>query len=255
VSPAGERSIARRRRLRWIGPLWRWHRRAGLLAALLIALLAITGVLLNHTDALALAERPVEWRWVHALYGDRQGAERMGFAVGTAWVSQAEDEALFLDDRAIGRCAGALLGALQTAESLVIACSQELLLTDSSGNRIDALGSASGLDGTIEAVGVTGAGLLVQMNGRWRTFDIDTMKFAEAAPPYPEPARPQALPEALQARLDTSSHWLDWERLLLDLHSGRLFGRFGPLVMDLAAVLSLLLAFSGVAIWGLRRNR
>ena len=44
------------------------------------------------------------------------------------------------------------------------------------------------------------------------------------------------------------------ERLLLDLHSGRFFGRFGPWVMDAAAVLIVLLGVSGTWIW-LRRRR
>ncbi len=40
-----------------------------------------------------------------------------------------------------------------------------------------------------------------------------------------------------------------WDRLLLDLHTGRFFGHLGPYVMDLAAILLLLLAVSGGYNW------
>ena len=36
---------------------------------------------------------------------------------------------------------------------------------------------------------------------------------------------------------------------MLDLHSGRLFGSWGPLVMDVAAVLLVFLAISGFWLW------
>ena len=42
---------------------------------------------------------------------------------------------------------------------------------------------------------------------------------------------------------------LSYERVLLDLHSGRIFGRVGVLVVDAAAVALLLLALSGFYMW------
>jgi hypothetical protein len=47
---------------------------------------------------------------------------------------------------------------------------------------------------------------------------------------------------------------LTWDRVLLDLHTGRFFGGFGPYAMDAAAILLLLLVFSGVYNW-LKRIR
>ena len=42
---------------------------------------------------------------------------------------------------------------------------------------------------------------------------------------------------------------LTLERVLLDLHSGRLFGTFGVYIVDAAALLFLILAFTGVWMW------
>ncbi len=40
-----------------------------------------------------------------------------------------------------------------------------------------------------------------------------------------------------------------WDRVLLDLHTGRFFGSAGPYVMDAAAILLLVVASSGVYNW------
>lgn len=47
---------------------------------------------------------------------------------------------------------------------------------------------------------------------------------------------------------------LPWERVILDLHSGRIFGPWGPWLMDAAAILLLFLAGSGVSIWWKRQR-
>jgi hypothetical protein len=50
--------------------------------------------------------------------------------------------------------------------------------------------------------------------------------------------------------MDSRSHkTISWQRLLLDLHSGRWFGAYGVWLVDLAAVILLFLALSGCWIW------
>ncbi len=46
---------------------------------------------------------------------------------------------------------------------------------------------------------------------------------------------------------------LPLERVMLDLHSGRILGSWGVYLVDAAAVLFLMLAGSGVWLWGKRR--
>jgi len=48
---------------------------------------------------------------------------------------------------------------------------------------------------------------------------------------------------------------LSWERLLLDLHSGRLFGSVGVFIIDLAGIALLLIALSGVWVWVTKPGR
>lgn len=49
--------------------LMRWHRRIGLLAAALVAILAISGIVLNHREALQLDQRAITTEWLLQWYG------------------------------------------------------------------------------------------------------------------------------------------------------------------------------------------
>ena len=53
---------------------------------------------------------------------------------------------------------------------------------------------------------------------------------------------------------DYLANILTLERVLLDLHSGRIMGAVGPWIMDAAAILLLVLALTGIWMWtALRR--
>lgn len=48
---------------------------------------------------------------------------------------------------------------------------------------------------------------------------------------------------------------LKLERVILDLHSGRIFGQYGVYLMDAAAIALLWLSFSGLWVWNSRRRK
>jgi uncharacterized iron-regulated membrane protein len=48
---------------------------------------------------------------------------------------------------------------------------------------------------------------------------------------------------------------LKLERVILDLHSGRIFGRYGVYLMDAAATALLWLSLSGLWVWSSRRHK
>jgi len=74
---------------------------------------------------------------------------------------------------------------------------------------------------------------------------------AMADAPASESLELVALPDELSpARNQTIS----WQRVVLDMHSGRWFGPLGPWIVDLAALVLLFLACSGFWIWYSRRR-
>ena len=48
---------------------------------------------------------------------------------------------------------------------------------------------------------------------------------------------------------------LKLERVILDLHSGRIFGQYGIYLMDAAAIALLWLSLSGLWVWNSRRRK
>ncbi len=246
------RTRAGARRAAW---LWRWHRRAGVIASLLLLMLAVTGLALNHSEGLRLDKRAVGWDWPYALYGTSAAGSWKGFGAGAAWVLQAGEGRLFLDTREIGRCEGPITGAMVLREMLLVACERELLLLTPAGERIDALDATAGLPVPVAGLALRGDEALLLAAGQWQRFDADAMSLAPAPDADLQPLAPATPPPELLEALGRASGWLNWERFLLDLHSGRLFGRAGVLLVDVGGVLSLLLALSGVLMWASRQRR
>jgi len=258
MSPRAERPApdtqrrSRARRAGLVGTLWRWHRRTGLAAALFLVFMALSGILLNHGAALGL-ERPVPaLDWLRRVYGEPP-TTWTGYAAGSHWVSQRNEGRFHLDAQPAERCDGRLVGALWSGDLLLVACERELVLLQQDGARVDSMNAASGLPGPLEAVAADPDGVLLRLGSGWRRFDPLEMAFGTPVPmaegvPAAEP------PRDLREALDAGAGWLSWERLLLDLHSGRLFGPLGPLVVDAIGLLAIALALSGVTMWSLHRR-
>ena len=70
-------------------------------------------------------------------------------------------------------------------------------------------------------------------------------------------AEKSALPETLRASIaqDYQGEGITLERLVLDVHSGRIAGLVGVYVMDAVAIGMLLLVMSGAALGWLRRRK
>ena len=65
-------------------PLYRWHRRIGMIAVLFVVVLSITGILLNHNAQLDLNKTKVTSSWLLALYGmDDQPMSEFGYPAET----------------------------------------------------------------------------------------------------------------------------------------------------------------------------
>ncbi|MCB1688857.1 MAG: PepSY domain-containing protein [Halioglobus sp.] len=246
-----------RRRPRLVGILWHWHRRVGLVVALFALLLAVTGIVLNHTSQLGLDRSFVPWSWLTQLYGD-DSSDLPAFKLGEKWLTRASGGHVYLDAQEVAPCSGRLVGAVAADDLLYAGCAEELLLLTREGALVESVSASTGLPAPLQAIGLIDEQLVLQSGGSWWLADLDVMDFSQRAPAGGAVIRqlvPDRLPESIRARIPAPSQWLSWERVLLDLHSGRLFGRFGVLWMDMMGVLLATLATSGVAMWWLHRRR
>ena len=238
--------------------LYVWHRYIGLTTALFALLLAITGILLNHTEEFTWDSRYVRAPWLLDWYGIQAPDSYTSYAL--------EDDHITLFGRHLYHNLHELegeyerlIGALRVDELIVVAVDSEILLLMGDGELVERLTGSEGVPSGMRRLGLDNAGALVVEGGHaYYQPDADFIRWQhwEGDPAAVDWVGPDALPAALQAEL--VQHYrgevLPLERVLLDLHSGRIFGRYGYLVMDIAAVLLIALAVSGSLIW-LRRRR
>lgn len=232
--------------------LLRWHRRIGVVIALIVLMLVVTGIALNHSDGLALDKKAVRSEAVLSLYGI-DVPPVTSFPAGPHWLSHLGSDRLFLDDREVAYCEQPFSGAVKRGAVIAAVCAGQLLLLDADGEIIERLGAVYGLPEAVDGIAVRGGEVVLRAAGQAYRAELDSLQFT----PLPAPAaeidwvRPQPPPPALRDRL-LSGHLgsaIDWERVLLDLHSGRLFGRWGVWIVDAVAVCLLLLALSGAWVW------
>lgn len=235
--------------------LYQWHRYLGLLVVLIIPMLTISGVLLNHTEDLHLDEHELHQRWLLDWYGIAP-AEGQFFSIGEQWLSQW-DKQLYLNSDALPQSIGRVVAAVRLPEMIVAATSSELLLFTLQGELIETQTSLDGVPANIQALALGENGQVILRtsegpmegdpeSGNWHPASNEPVWIRETTPP-----------EDLLQRLIALNPGpgLSAERLLLDLHSGRLFGRWGPYLIDLAAVVLLFNAISGLFIWWRRRRQ
>lgn len=230
--------------------LYRWHRWIGLLAVPLVLMLVITGVALNHVDSLALDQRHVESPWLLARYGVRADGEVTGHRTPVGWIS-AHRGRLYLDGRRIAAFDDELRSVAAGPMLAVLGRQQWLLLT-SDGELVERQ-DISALPPTPRRFRFIGRELHLQTQSTWwLTPDIGLSWRRLDGPVADAPnATPGVVPDEVAdaVRRDSLRRRVTLARVLGDLHSGRLFGSVGVLVVDAAAILLLLLAMTGPLLW------
>ena len=244
-----------RPRAKLLRSLYIWHRYFGLSAALFVIVLSVTGLALNHTESLQMdsthvqSELLLDWYGIHAP--DYLGSYSAGPALFTA-----VNERVFRDSEILDDVPAPLVGAIAYQDLIIVASLDQLTLLTRDGERIESLGSAAGVPAGMKAIGITtdGAIAIKAAHGVYLT-DENLLEWSETdtleATWSIESDTPPELVQDLQASY--RGNGLPLERVVLDLHSGRLLGNAGVLLVDAAAILFLLLAISGVWLWSRRR--
>lgn len=235
-----------------------WHRYVGVSVALFVLMLVTTGILLNHTADLDLDQRHIHSRWLLAWYGIRAPQQVQAYTAQGHWLSQWENQ-IYVDHRRLDTPpGGALRGVIATAGMLVAAWPDSVLLLTPQGERIERLDSAAGLPADIQAIGLQADRVVLRTARGWYRADTELLNWQAYVPAEPAPAiawsRPAALPSSLHESIVRSylGAGLSLERVVQDIHSGRILGRWGVWLIDAAAVLMGFLALSGVWLWSMR---
>jgi len=229
--------------------LMRWHRRVGLTAAVLVVLAAVTGVLIQHADALGLARKPVRAAWLLRLYGAAPVRCERAFAVASHWWSQCGTR-LFLDGAMLDAPPiESLLGVQPVAGGWLLVDRSQALMLSQTGALVDRLPYPRALDAVRSGRAADKVLIETKDGARWLA-DAQMTAWAPVTPGSASPVWQQTaeLParwrEVNEAKAPDGAPTL--ERVLLDVHAGRWLGSIGPWLMDAAAVALIVLAGTGV---------
>ena len=231
-----------------------WHRRIGLVALVLVIIIAVTGIMLNHTERFELDKTYVGSALILNWYGLEPKGEPLSYAANGHTISQWQQQ-IFFDDKVTTSSEQSLHGVIGSDRFIALAFDNELLLLSDQGEVIEHIPASFG---KIQRLGNKDNRLVIETINRhyyqadaniidWRTIKKEGIVWSE----------PAEINNALRKALlqGYRGKGLSLERVILDMHSGRIFGRYGVYVMDAAAIALLWLSLSGLWVWWRRQQK
>ncbi len=238
-----------------------WHRRAGVFFSLIFIVVGLTGIFLNHSVRLNLQHRPVETDWLYRWYGMQPEGEPVAYALDHGRFAVGLEGTLHLDDQVIGNLAD-LRGALSLNQLWVAAGPRQLMVLSFEGEVIERLNTATLPPGEIRTLGRIGEStasyrLVLNMTSGSYVFDANLLNWYPLKEDISRelvstvPVRDDLRDQVVRAYRGDG---LTFYRIMLDVHSGRFFGRFGVWIVDLSAVALGFLTLTGVVYAWRKRN-
>lgn len=221
-----------------------WHARLGALSALLLLILAVTGVVLNHTDSLKLGQTTIKNRLLMAWYGLETRTPSQGFLLPGGYFTW-QDGVWVMDGRVVARHAPTPVGAVRVSGLRYVASAGSLTLYQDDGQKVETLDRASLPATPLLAIGQLDEQVAIH-TGQGNFVSSDGFDWHQISTMLPNWSKPDDLtPDTQRQLFMLLAPGVSLERFLLDLHSGRLFGAWGPWLMDLVALILIGLAASG----------
>ena len=247
------------------------HRFFGQAVAVVVVVLALTGLALNHDESFDFLKGSIHWEPLLDWYGIAPKGDLVHFPAGDHNGVSLE-RGLYLDGVYLTATESYLVGVVKLQDFLAVATPDRLFLvqpvggpsieppgspSDAGARIIDQMDSAS-LPGPLTRVGHNlNRELWVEVRDEFFKADADLLNWEPSDPAGVIWSASSPLPEALEADIlrEYRGRGLPLIRVLSDLHSGRIFGRYGTWLMDTSAVILLLLVATGILGSGLGRRR
>jgi hypothetical protein len=225
----------------------------GLVAVLFVLVLSVTGVALNHSSDWQLDRRYIDWPWLSTTLGVSVPEPAASFADRGHRVTLLGRRAYF-DSTDIPRELDSLNGLVTLDQFAVVATRAAVLLLTLEGELVEYIDLTSDLPGTIERLGLVNERPVLEAAGVYFIGDADVTGFEQwsqqdpgdvawSTASDPTPAEFAVIADRYRGR------GLTIERLLIEIHSGRIVGAAGPLLLDVVAAVLIVLSISGLVIW------
>ncbi|TWX51147.1 PepSY-associated TM helix domain-containing protein [Colwellia hornerae] len=236
-------------RNRLVRHLRKWHRRLGIFAAFFLIFLSVSGIALNHTTLFSLAHQSITSSILLNHYGIKSPSD-VRFYQQKEWL--VTDQLIWLDDKVVFQSDDPVIGLSRFQSYFLLVTTKQLVIFTDEGLLVDKIDSSSDLPVPISAFSINGAQLILNTPAGYYQGDSDLFEW-QMISTLVEPSWIESATltenELIMANSKFQSQFLNWERVILDAHSGRLFGNFGVWFMDIVALMLILLSVSGIYIW------
>ena len=232
--------MSKRIKKRWV---LRWHRRAGVVSALVLLLLSVTGFLLNHSQTFGLASKKLSRATASWLY-THEDISLTGQRLEGGWLYQLDTAAIYLGTQPLQACDSPLVGALQLAPFLFVVCEHSLHVYDGEFQLQESLNARVGYPAPVTAI-ANCDGLCLNTSTGTQQYNFESGRFIPFGSTL-QWLKLQPLPKNIAAAAPSA---FSWQRLLLDVHAGRFMGSWGVWILDVFVLLFVLLSVSGIFLW------
>ncbi len=237
-----QRSKRRKRKSRPV------HRMLGIITALPLLWVMVTGFFLNHSEDFNLDTSSVSHPWVLRAYGMFPQGEAYEINLAGKRLRQW-DGIVFYDSRVVENISQ-LQSAAIDGGGIALLSEGGIVRFDSSGNEIERLDELS-----LPATPITGLAeyrnsVALQTQSTWYLVDDDWLDFVELDEEL-NPTIPLLLSDEAELKAlvkDWSGGGVAWSRIVLDLHAGNFFGSFAKYFYDLVIASTLILIVSGLVL-------
>lgn len=233
-----------------------WHRRIGVIAALPVLFLSITGMILNNSQPLGLDNISITNQQIVKWYGMTPSESPVAINHKETWVATLEN-ILFVNGQEVAKNSKKLTGVTDSETGLVIATTEAIYIWDKDeGILVEQIAGAALPSGSILALQNNSERILLDTTSGQYSFDLALTSFQkDNRSPLPS-FSPQTLPKNIYDQIIETwrGNGLTLWRVLLDIHSGAFFGGAGKWLTDVWSILLVILVMSGIYQWRLTKK-
>lgn len=237
------------------------HRWIGFSSAVFLLNLAVTGILLNHSEDLSLHKKHVTSTWLIKWFGitapeDFKCAQLPNNSTQICQVGSK----IYRDHSPLIEISKDLIGLIELDGFIYIATESEIIIYTADFELVEKINSVNGLPSNISEFGVSlekdNHYISISENKKTWFFDQDNniWKMSEleinVSPKLISP-RKNILQDLKTGYLNNKISYL---KLVQDIHSGRIVGLPGKIMTDILGLVIILLSISGFVAWK-RRTR
>ena len=229
------------------------HRYVGLGICIFLVHLAITGIFLNHSIGLRLDKTFITWPWLLNQYNLTVPEPANIFTIGKNNFSTIDGE-VFFNDKPIFLAEEQLLGVSQNQDTFILASSSTITMISNDGYIIN---KENVLPFTVKNIGIFGDEIVINdsedkiwssesINGVWELTENRAVQWSmegSITPINHEKIRKYFVGDGVSL-----------EQVILDFHSGAIFQKAGKLFFDIISILLIILSFTGIWLWNIKRK-